>query len=348
LNISTATDTDIQEWNAFVHSHPLGSAYHLYAWGQAIAQSYGHKPIYLIARQDEKVVGVLPLIHLKFSFFLNELVALPFCDVGGCLCVNSKVESQFLVEAVQRGKNFNAKNLELRGSIQNAVGRDVGFSPAKSEKVRMLLSLPDSSEKLLTCFKSKLRSQISKSEKNGMVFRWAGEDGVDSFYEVFCRNMRDLGSPVHSKRFFRAIMENYGDNARIGLVTFEKQCVGAGLILSTDKQTSIPWASTLRKYNRLAPNMLLYWNCLKYAADNNKEVFDFGRSTENGGTFRFKKQWGASPVPLPWYSFSPNPLPSSEDAGRRSKRDKVAAIWMKMPLPLANYFGPKLRKYINL
>jgi hypothetical protein len=96
--------------------------------------------------------------------------------------------------------------------------------------------------------------------------------------------------------------------------------------------------------------MLLYWNCLKYAADNNKEIFDFGRSTENEGTYRFKKQWGAEPTLLPWY-VSPaqqeNTQPA-KDNNKPSTRDKVAAIWMKLPVPLANFIGPQLRKYINL
>ncbi|MCW5208026.1 peptidoglycan bridge formation glycyltransferase FemA/FemB family protein, partial [Desulfobulbus sp. US2] len=226
---------------------------------------------------------------------------------------------------------------------------DATFTPIENDKVRMLLTLPHSSEALLTSFKSKLRSQVKKSEKNGVVFRWAGEDGVDSFYSVFCNNMRDLGSPVHSKKIFQAIMNNFGENARIGLTEFEGQCIGAGLILSTDKQTSIPWASTLRQYNRLAPNMLLYWNCLKYATDNNKEIFDFGRSTKNKGTFRFKEQWGAQPAPLPWYSTLNNTQQGNgKKMAKVSVREKMTDIWSKIPLPFANFFGPQLRKYINL
>ena len=29
--------------------------------------------------------------------------------------------------------------------------------------------------------------------------------------------------------------------------------------------------------------------------------FDFGRSSEGEGTYKFKKQWGAKPTPLVWY-----------------------------------------------
>lgn len=349
IKITIATPEDQKEWDSFVLSHPGASPYHLFAWGTAIEQAYNHKLYYLMAKQDGKLVGILPLVHLKLSLFLNELVGLPFCDVGNCLAANSSVERELLAEALKLGKQLKIKTIQLRGQLCNECCSKATFTPMELNKVRMLLGLPESSEALLESFKSKLRSQVRKAEKNGVVFRWAGRDGVNSFYSVFCSNMRDLGSPVHSKKLFQAIMKNFGENARIGLAEYEGECIGAGLILSTDEQTAIPWASTLRQHNQLAPNMLLYWNCLKFAADNGKKIFDFGRSTENEGTFRFKKQWGAKPVPLPWYSYPPKTSqPSEENETKPSRRDQVAEIWKKMPVPIANFIGPQLRKYISL
>ncbi|MCI5207271.1 MAG: FemAB family PEP-CTERM system-associated protein [Candidatus Electrothrix sp. ATG2] len=349
IEITAATDKDQPEWDLFVHSCSNASPYHLFAWGKTITQAYHHKKVYLLARQGGEVVGVLPMVHLQFPFLLNELVALPFCDVGGSLAVNSDVEGQLIAEAKKWGERLNVTKIQVRGPIYNKLETDANFTPMMNNKVRMLLSLPDSSEKLMAGFKSKLRSQIRKSEKNGVVFRWAGEEGVGAFYSVFCDNMRMLGSPVHSRRLFHAVMDNYGENAYVGLTEFEGRCIGAGLILSTDQQTAIPWASTLRQYNKLAPNMLLYWNFLKYAADNNKKIFDFGRSTENEGTFRFKKQWGAQPVPLSWYAtVKNNQKMSGQKKSEGAVREKVTDIWRKIPLPVANFLGPQLRKYINL
>jgi lipid II:glycine glycyltransferase (peptidoglycan interpeptide bridge formation enzyme) len=162
--------------------------------------------------------------------------------------------------------------------------------------------------------------------------------------------MRELGSPVHSKKLFSAVMDKYGEKARIGLAEYEGKCISAGLILSTEEQTSIPWASSLRNFNHLAPNMLLYWNFLKFAADNGKKIFDFGRSTENEGTFRFKRQWGAEPFPLTWYSSCPGTLVQSLNAvhDKISGRESAANLWKKLPISITNILGPQLRKYINL
>ena len=346
ISINVAKQPNQHQWDNFVIAQPEASPYHLFAWGKAIEQAYGHRQYYLMARQDGEVVGVLPLVHLQLPLIINELVALPFCDVGNCLCKNGEVQDKLLAEAIQIGANLKTKNIDLRGQLNDSILKKKHLKAKEKNKVRMFLDLPGSSEELFQNFKSKLRSQIRKAEKNGVIFRLAGEEGVKAFYSVFCRNMRDLGSPVHSRRWFQAVMNNFGQNACIGLAEYDGECIGAGIILSTNKQTAIPWASTLRDYNRLAPNMLLYWNFLKFASDNGKQKFDFGRSTKDEGTYRFKKQWGAQPRRLIWYSSTPpkKVKKSSQNDGRKI----VERVWQNVPLPIANFIGPLLRKYISL
>jgi FemAB-related protein (PEP-CTERM system-associated) len=351
IEISPATPVNQEEWDDFVLSHPNASPYHLFAWGSAVTQAYGHKIYYLMAKQDGRLVGILPLVHLKLACFVNELIGLPFCDVGYCLSADSNVEQQLLTGAQRLSKQLKIRNIQLRGQLlYSDINSLPSFTQLESKKSRMLLYLPESSDALLKGFKPKLRSQVRKAEKNGVYFRWAGKDGIDSFYSIFCNNMRDLGSPVHSKKLFTAVMDQFGEKARIGLAEYEGKCISAGLILSTKEQTSIPWASSLRKYNHLASNMLLYWNCLKYAVDSGKKLFDFGRSTENEGTFHFKSQWGAEPIPLVWYSSCPNCSQRSTTKMQINlfQRERAAKIWKILPVPIANCVGPQLRKYINL
>ncbi|MDP2107325.1 MAG: GNAT family N-acetyltransferase [Desulfobulbaceae bacterium] len=97
-------------------------------------------------------------------------------------------------------------------------------------------------------------------------------------------NMRDLGSLVHAKGWIKAVVDHYGDAARMGLIHKDDKVIECGIILMTGKRVCIPWASTLREYNTLYLNMLLNWNFLKYAADSGHDYFDFGRSTLAEGT----------------------------------------------------------------
>ena len=66
----------------------------------------------------------------------------------------------------------------------------------------MLLKLPATSTELMGSFKSKLRSQIRRPLKAGFTVEVGKSELIDDFYAVFLSNMRDLGSPVHSKKLF--------------------------------------------------------------------------------------------------------------------------------------------------
>ncbi len=128
----------------------------------------------------------------------------------------------------------------------------------------------------------------------------------------------------------------------------------AGVVLIHPSTMSIPWASSLRRYNRLNPNMLLYWIFLSLAIDSGCRCFDFGRSTPGEGTYRFKEQWGARPRQLYWYDFTGNgkavaATPDHEQPDdSRSHRHRAADLWRRIPLTGANWAGPRIRKYISL
>lgn len=343
-------ESEEHKWDNYVSAHQDASPYHLYAWGKSVEETYKHKLYYLMAEEQDRVVGTLPLIHLRLPFLIDELTALPFCDVGNVLADNDSISNSLIKEALLLNSKLSAKNISLRGKISLSINLSKQIHPKQTNKVRMFLNLPGSSDELMQSFKSKLRSQIRKAEKNRLTFFWSKKSDIDDFYTVFATNMRDLGSPVHSRSWFQAILKNYDKNARLGLVSFEDNIVGGGIILSIGSKICIPWASTLRKYNNLAPNMLLYWNMLKFSADNHYREFDFGRSSEGEGTYRFKKQWGAKPIPLNWYTtnrFIENEKIKSEIKDLDS-REKVAEIWSRLPLHLANFLGPKIRKYISL
>jgi len=349
LNIRLADNNDKDRWDDFVKDHPDASPYHLYAWKIAVEEAYNHRALYLMAEKNNQVAGVLPLIYLKPPLIAGQFVSLPYCDIGDIVASEENIKEKLILEAISLARSAKARYIEIRRQVNSSSFGNAGLPVSvQSHKVRMIMQLPESSEMLWNNFRSKLRSQIRKSEKNGLRFVWGEHKDVDSFYVVFSRNMRDLGSPVHSKKWFEAILQYYDENARIGLVFNNKQLIGAGIILSMNNNISVPWASTLQKYNRLSPNMLLYWEFVKYAADNGFVRFDFGRSTPNEGAYKFKEQWGAQPVPLYWNYINvcgnDIKLNTPDFAGRNT----IARLWQRLPLGVANYIGPAIRKHISL
>ncbi len=314
-------------------------------------------------KQAGGVVGVLPLVHMKSFIFGNALVSVPFFDFGGVLSENDKVAAELLGRALELQRSLRADLLELRHADLSRCSEEGGSEPrnfetifrsldvsyeVRTHKVRMLLDLPGSSKDLLDSFKSKLRSQIKKALKEGLETRIGGEELLVDFYKVFSENMRDLGSPVHSIGMMKNVVAEFADTAKVIVVYMGREPVACGMMIGFSNIMEHPWASSLKKYSRLSPNMLLYWAMLEYACDNGFKQFDFGRSSPDEGTYKFKEQWGAKPSALNWY------FVGNHDPGRTKARvekdrfQKVITCWQRLPVGLTRFLGPRIRKYISL
>ncbi|MDH3972743.1 MAG: FemAB family PEP-CTERM system-associated protein [Deltaproteobacteria bacterium] len=349
MNIRIASLEDRHEWDAYIGNYEGSSPYHLFGWGLAVKEAYRHELYYLMAEEDGHIVGLLPLVYMKPPLLKGELVSLPFCDQAGILAEDEAVRAALTAEAFALAKKMSLKHVELREYASHDEDKGSQYRvTCRRDKVQMILALPGSSEGLLAGFKSKLRSQIKKAERNGLTFSWLDISDFEKFYTVFSANMKDLGSPVHSKKWFLALIKALGEAARVGVVYYGDIPVGTGFILCHGKRVSIPWASTRRQYNYLSTNMLLYWNMLKFAADNGYGEFDFGRSTPGEGTYKFKAQWGAEPCRLSWKYIHLEEKERHEGSASKGYREIVEKIWQKMPLSLANTIGPVVRKYISL
>jgi len=217
-----------------------------------------------------------------------------------------------------------------------------------TKKVRMVLDLPAQADQLFKAIGPKLRAQVRRPEKAGCTVKDGGVELLDDFYRVFLVNMRLLGSPVHHYRFLRSIVTGFDDRCRV-FVVYGKEGVPLACSITLFHQGLCvnPWASSDRRYQKIAPNMMLYWRMLEHAVERGCTAFDFGRSTVGEGTYRFKKQWGAHPQTLHWYR-TPDASREGEEPDSSRKKELFIAAWQKMPLCLTRCIGPLLRRQISL
>ncbi len=353
--IRIATDNDQSTWDAYISSNPDAGPYHFFGWKAAVERAYGHKAYYLLAEDSSgTLVGILPLICFRMPWGRKTLISLPYCDYGGPLG-NPSTQQALLSKCKDLAQQLGASGIELRCSAKNPIIESNKPFQVLFHKVRMLLTLPGSSEALWNGFKSKLRSQVRRPQKEGLEARLGGLELLDDFYHVFSLNMHALGSPVHAYNWFDVLLSIYREAAKVCVVYLKTgEPVAAGIILTLNKKVCIPWSSSLRTYNRLAPNMLLYWTFLSWATDNGYKEFDFGRSTPNEGTYRFKMQWGAIPKMLYWcrVASSANGLPVFPERLKNSYRSRLRhvaeIVWSNTPSSVVNWIGPRIRKYISL
>lgn len=341
MEVRSFRDTDEVQWDEFVRSSPTGNCYQLVGWKRVIEESFGHKTYYMLCQnEDGTITGILPIVHLKSWLFGSFMVSLPYFNYGGICAEDEESYELLLKEATALADREKARHIEFREHrlIQNGLQR-------KESKVSMVLSLPESTADLWNSLGSKVRSQVKRPEREGIYIRIGQEELVDQFYEVFSENMRDLGTPVYSKAFFEIILRTFPATSWICVAcTKDARPIAAGLLIGFKHTLEIPWASSLRAYNHYAPNMLMYWMCLKFACESGYKHFDFGRSTPHEGTYRFKQQWGAQPHQLYWYYWTLAGQHLPELNPHNPKFTAAINMWRKLPLSITRIMGPMIVK----
>jgi FemAB-related protein (PEP-CTERM system-associated) len=159
--------------------------------------------------------------------------------------------------------------------------------------------------------------------------------------------MRDLGTPVYSPRLFAETLRAFGADACIVIVSSKDAGPMAGAVAVSFRDTTlVPWASSLREFRHLCPNMLLYWTLLERATLERRRVFDFGRSSPGGGTHQFKLQWGAGESPLFWEYAMLGQRALPDHSPTNPKFSAMIALWQRLPMPIANAIGPAIVRNI--
>ena len=330
------------EWDAYVASHPCTTNYHQYAWRKVIEKSFCHRTYYLAARNHrDEICGILPLVHIKSRLFGSFLVSLPFFNYGGLLCNEEDAGASLLDRARCLLGELYADHTELRHLDIRLEGL-----ATKEHKVTMILDLEKGEEAQWKALDAKVRNQVRKAEKSRLTAVTGHLELMDGFYEVFCRNMRDLGTPVYSKDFFRNILCAFPDTTRVISVMLDGKTVASCILTWFRDKLEVPWASSISDYREMCPNNLLYWEAIQFAIRNGSRKFDFGRSTPGEGTFRFKKQWGAEPVQLYWQYILGDGQQIPELNPDNSKYRLAIKIWQQLPLIVTNFIGPGIVKNI--
>ena len=94
-------------------------------------------------------------------------------------------------------------------------------------------------------------------------------------------------------------------------------------------------------------NDFMYWELMRRSVDEGLRVFDFGRSKNDTGAYKFKKNWGFNPKPLyyEYYLVKSDQVP--EVNPMNPKYQMFIKAWKKLPVCISNRVGPILAKSLG-
>ncbi|MDB4223185.1 FemAB family PEP-CTERM system-associated protein [Granulosicoccus sp.] len=339
LSTSHTKDIDLEQWQHFVASTEHSTIYHDARWKRIIENNFKHDLHTITCRDSNGIlIGVLPLVHLNSRQFGSFTISMPYFNYGGPLAQSAEAEQALMTHAAKLTDDLGCSHMEIRETRSRS-----GWQ-ATQRKVSMILPLPADDDTLDAELGTKLRAQVNKARKHDISVAFGGVELLDSYYRVFSRNMRDLGTPVYSKSVFKDILTTFPDDAFLAVASQNGTPLAVGFLLGHKDKLEIPWASSIRSKNHLGANMLMYSEILKEAIHRKYQYFDFGRSTKEAATHRFKKQWGAIEHDLHWHYWTRGGEKIPELNPDNPKFKLAIRLWQLLPVAVTRIIGPPVAR----
>jgi FemAB-related protein (PEP-CTERM system-associated) len=336
LSIHSLEARHAPAWDRFVASHPNGTFFHRAAWADVIATAFGHRTLYTFAERDGAVVGVLPLVHMKTALFGNTLVSTPFCVYGGPLGADTETTSALTAHAEALRSKTGASAVEFRD--RNPVESDWAVRSDLYVTFRKTITANDDAN--MKAIPRKQRAMVRKGIQNGLT-SVANQDS-DTLYRIYAESVRNLGTPVFSRRYFRTLLAVFNDCTNI-VTILDRDAPVASVLNFYDRDEVLPYyGGGTHAARGVAGNDFMYWEVMRRATARGCRIFDFGRSKVGTGAFAFKHNWGFEPAAL-HYRYSLAPGASIPDHNPLNPKYRLfIAGWKRLPLPIAGLIGPPI------
>ena len=337
-------------WDEFVMAQPAGTFFHLSAWREILAASFGFEPMYLWVQESGCVRALLPLFLVKSLLFGRSLVAMPFGVYGGIIAADERAGQMLLEEAVRLACEHHVRFLELRGNPygQFDIPTFANGSSSWSRKdlyYTFVSEIAATDEANLARIPRKQRRMVRQGEKHGLKAQF-DNCRLKEFYDVYAESVRNLGTPVFGYAYFQKLVDVFGDKCTVLIIEHEGEVI-AGVMSFFYRDQVLPYyGGALKEWMRVAPNDFMYWELMRYAAARGCKIFDFGRSKEGTGSFNFKRHWGFEPKPLPYWSYSPSGQGIPDTSPLNPKLQWAIRIWRGLPPPMTKFLGPHIVRHI--
>jgi FemAB-related protein (PEP-CTERM system-associated) len=336
LSIRTLDARHAPAWDRFVEAMPAGTFFHRSAWARVIETAFGHTTHFTFTERDGAITGVLPLARVKTRLFGDTLISVPFCVYGGPVAADAESEAALIAHAESLLKRTGASALELRHLTAQPATE--GWVERPDLYVTFRRQIDADHERNMKAIPRKQRAMVRKGIQNGLTS--VANQNTNVLHGIYAESVRNLGTPVFSRRYFQILMDAFGDKADV-VTILDQDAPIASVMNFYFRDEVLPYYGGGSSAARgRAGNDFLYWETMRRAADRGCRTFDFGRSKIGTGSFAFKHNWGFQEAGL-HYRFRLAPGASIPDHNPLNPKYRMfIAAWKRLPLPMANTVGP--------
>lgn len=332
-SVRIVTAGDLGAWQEFVNSRPDAGAMHHAGWLGVLRDASHVQPLFLAAYDESRLLGIMPGYVSRSHLTGAHYTTLD----GGPLVADEAVRAALLSSAVQMQNEL--RYVEIRGSAPEDL-RPTTTVPT----IHTLVATADGPEAAWSAIKTKTRWAIRQAEKEPLTIEQDDSLSLmDAFYALYAAHMHELGTPVFSREFFRAMRRHLGPTLRLYMIRHRASPIGGMLCVEHGARWTDLYAIVRRRGAPEFANYLLYWHVIRDAAEHGVAEFDLGRSTPGSNVHLFKRKWGGRDEPVPYAFYATKGMKFGMLDGNREK-GAAQKLWAKMPIAFCNLAGPIIRR----
>ena len=316
--------------------------FHSIEWMKTIKETLGLSYKIAMLKDNGKVIASIPF--LTYRNFIKGPSALPLHLSGyydTIVSDNDKFKNIFLNKFFEHCLNHK---LYTQIPEINAINGYKNFFGYSIYKMKIEGNSPAEEQIIARAYIKRSKEMTKNSDKCDLLCNTGSLELLDKFYFLYLQNMKELGTPPFPKNYFRKIIENFPQKAKIILVENQRQICSSSFIIKVSKKELFTYViSTPRLYKSGRSSHLIYMQAAKEAQNLGCSVINFGRSIDGSGPAFFKSRYGLEIVPLLIYSPYENWNVTNP---KNSILRHAVTIWKKLPIPLTRVGGILFAKHV--
>ena len=299
-------------WDALLKHHPSASLFHSVEWLHALRRTYGYEPVaYTTSPPGTELRNGIVFCRVDSRLTGHRLVSLPFSDHCEPLLDDAADLRDFLLAMPQILQDEKVSYIEVR-PLHTLAGITSVCQSTCTYYSHQLDLAPDLNTLFDRFHKDSIQRKIRRAERGRLRYEEGRSESLLSvFWCLFLFTRRRHGAPPQPRRWFRALIESFGENLKIRAAFDGTHPVAAILTIAYKDSLVYKYGSSDARFHNLGGVPFLLWRAIQEAKQKGLHCFDFGRSdVDNSGLISFKDRWGTTRSMLTYSRFT-GPIGSS-------------------------------------
>jgi len=310
MNIELLTEDREDEYNHFLLKSKDSFLLNTLKYRDLLEWITKAKSMYLVALENNEIIGALPTFLKENKKFGNVLNSLPWYGSNPGIIIDPSIKNKdsvkhnlFNVFKYLAEDNKCVTSTMISRPFENIwnMFKYYNFRFLDS-RAGMFTDLPVGSNKieddLMEIYHSKTRNLVRKAMKNDIVITHSAEKiNIEFLADLHKRNMEAVNAPPKGLDFFNKISEifSYDQDYRIYIARKDGVNIGALLVLYFNNTVEYYTPAVEVDYRTYQPLNLLIFEAMKDMTKMGYTYWNWGGTIPEtmAGVYHFKKRWGS-------------------------------------------------------